>query len=72
MIQDIHGPYDLLDQTTSHTCSFLNRLLGRRSSDYLTDASVCDYTYYPPILGETPEDAAATHEAWQAFVEHCR
>ena len=72
LIQDVNGPYDMLEKTTSHACSFLNRLLGRRSSDYLTEASVCDYTYYPPIQGESSEDAASTYEAWQAFIEHCR
>ena len=72
LIQDIHGPYDMMEKTCSHACSFLNRLLGRRSSDYLTDASVCDFTYYPPIQGESSDDAASTYEAWQTFIEHCR
>ena len=71
-ITDVSGPFDLMDRLAIHPCSFQNRVLSRRSSDYLTEASICNFTYYPPIQGEEPEDAEVTHQAWLDFIDHCR
>ena len=71
-IQDVSGPFNLMDELTIHPCSFQNRVLSRRSSAYLTDASLCNFTYYPPIQGEESEDAEVTYQAWLDFIDHCR
>ena len=70
-IQDIRGPYDLMDGLTIHPCSFQNRFLSRRSSEYMTEARLCHFTHYPPIQGENPDDAEVTYQAWLDFIQYC-
>lgn len=71
--QDINGPFDLLYSVVTHPASFINRLFGRRPSEYLTSAVQCNFTFYPPLIGgETTEETQKTVLAWDQFVDHCR
>ena len=69
--QDVAGPYTLLEKLVRHPVSFLNRLLGRRSTRFLTEARLCNYTFYPPLLAAEGEAREITLKAWRDFVAHC-
>ena len=71
--QDINGPFDVIFSICGHPVSLLNRLFGRRSSEFLTDARLCNFTFYPPIIGgDTTDEVNASYVGWEQFVAHCR
>ena len=69
--QQVAGPYKLLESLVQHPVSFLNRILGRRSSRFLTEAHQCNFTFYPPLLASDGDAREITLSAWRDFIKHC-
>ena len=71
--QDVRGPFDTMDTVTTAPVPFLNRILSRKRSPYLSDAQACNATFYPVFLD--PESSTSAEDyaaALDEFLCHCR
>ena len=71
--QDVNGPFDTIDCLATAPVPFLNRILSRKPSRYLQNASSCNQTFYPVFYDPESENAADDYQsALDEFLCHCR
>ena len=71
--QNMRGPFDTMDSLVSHSLSFCNRVLSRRTTDFLPNARLCNLTFYPVIGGDDDENSSEIYAAsLKEYLDHCR
>ena len=67
------GPFTTLDSLATDPMGFTSRLLCRRISRYLPNASLCNLTFYPVIFDAAEDPSGDLYQkALADFVDHCR